>query len=142
AHCPLYGTVLDRDPARDLDYDSLESFFYLENSEEVRAVLAKHPNACLYISGHTHAGWGSPNLVLTEDLGGHPFTYVNLSSPWYTGKHHGIQWILGREKCRFLPDDPDLSVSLAVRVSREQISLRFREHRTGTWLTEWVVPVK
>ncbi len=142
AHCPLYGTVLDRDPERDLDYNSLEPFFYLENSEEVRTVLARHINACLYICGHTHSGWQARNLVLTEELGGHPVTSVNLSSPWYTGKHRGIEWLDNGQACRYCPDDPDLVISLAVRVSREQASLRLRDHRAGNWLAEWIVPVK
>jgi 3',5'-cyclic AMP phosphodiesterase CpdA len=142
AHCPLYGTVLDRDPARDLDYNSLEPFFYLKNSAEVRAVVARHPNACLYISGHTHSGWQAPNLVFTETLGDHPFTHVNLLSPWYTGKHHGIEWLDAGKTCRYRPDEPDLIVSMAVRVSRERINLRLRDHRAGNWLAEWNVPVK
>jgi hypothetical protein len=142
AHCPLYRTVLDRDAARDLDYDSLESFFYLENSAEVRALLARHSNACLYISGHTHSGWQSPNLVVTEELGGHPVTYVNLSSPWYTGKGHGIEWLDDQKSCRYRPDDPESSVSFSVRIFRDGIHLRLRDHRAGNWLTEWIVPVK
>jgi len=142
AHCPLYGTVLDRDPQRDLDYDSLEPFFYLENSEEVRAVLARHANACLYIHGHTHSGWQAPNLVLTEELGEHPVTSVNLSSPWYTGKHHGVQWLDGGRACRYRSDDPDLIVSFAMHISRNQAHLRLRDHQAGNWLAEWTVPVR
>ena len=142
AHCPLYGSVLDRDPARDLDYDSLEPFFYLENSQEVRALLARHPNVCLYFSGHTHSGWQAPNLVMTEELGGHPLTHVNLSSPWYTGKHHGIEWLDGGKACRYRPDDPDAITSLEVRVFRQRVRLRLRDHRARNWLTEWNVPVK
>ena len=121
---------------------SLDSMpVHLENSEEVRTVLARHTNACLYVCGHTHSGWGAPNLVLTEELGGHPLTSVNLLSPWYTGKHRGIEWLDGGKTCRYRPDDPDLSASLAVRVSREQINLRLRDHGTGNWLAEWNVPV-
>ena len=142
AHCPLYGSVLDRDPARDLDYDSLEPFFYLENSQEVRALLARYPNVCLYFSGHTHSGWQAPNLVMTEELGGHPLTHVNLSSPWYTGKHHGIEWLDGGKACRYRPDDPDAITSLEVRVFRRRVRLRLRDHRARNWLAEWNVPVK
>jgi 3',5'-cyclic AMP phosphodiesterase CpdA len=142
AHCPLYNTVLDRDPARDLDYDSLEPFFYLENSEEVRAVLARHANICLYISGHTHSNGQTPNIVLTEKLGEHPVTHVNVLSPWYTGKHHGIEWLNDGQECRYRPDEPDLILSWAVRVSRERVNLRLRDHRAGNWLAEWNVPVR
>lgn len=140
AHCPLYATVLDRDPALDLDYDSQEPFFYLENSEQVRAVLARHRNACMYFSGHTHAGWQSPQLVFTEQLGGRPFTHVNLSSPWYTGKHCGIPWLGDGEFGEYRPDKPDVSASWAVRVTRNQITLRLRDHQARSWLAEWVVP--
>src|SRR5207245_289420 len=101
AHCPLYSTVLDRDPTRNLDYHSLEPFFYLENSAEVRAILARHSNACLYMSGHTHTGWQAPTLVMTENLGGHPVTHVNLSSPWYTGRHHGAEWLENEQRYRY-----------------------------------------
>ncbi|HEY6406175.1 MAG TPA: metallophosphoesterase, partial [Ktedonobacteraceae bacterium] len=66
AHCPLRDTVLDRDPERNLDDDSQDPFFFVENSDEVRSILARHENAKLYISGHTHSGWGSPQLVFTE----------------------------------------------------------------------------
>ena len=69
-HCPLYNTVLDRDPERNLDYHSLDSFFALQNSDEVRAILGKYKQVGLFLSGHTHSGWGAPNLVYTEGLGG------------------------------------------------------------------------
>jgi calcineurin-like phosphoesterase family protein len=142
AHCPLYGTVLDRDEKRDLDYDSLQPYFYLENSEDVRAILARHANACLYICGHTHSGWQAPNLVLTKEQGGHPLTTVNLLSPWYTGKHHGIEWLDNGETCKYCPDEPDIVVSLAVHVYCGRIHLRLRDHRAKNWLAEWTVPTR
>lgn len=140
AHCPLYDTVQDRDPARDLDYDSREPFFYLENSADVRALLARYPHVSLYLSGHTHAGCQSPGLVLTEQVGGHALTFANLSSPWYTGKHKGIEWSDGGKVASYRADEPDMIVSLAVHVRRGQIHLRLRDHRAGRWLAEWVVP--
>ena len=142
AHCPLHGTVLDRDPQRDLDYDSLEPFFYLENSAEVRALLGRHANACIYLCGHTHSGWQAPNLVVTEDLNGHPLTSVNVMSPWYTGKHRGIEWLDNAQTCRYVPDEPDVMVSWAVRVYRDHVHLRLRDHRAGSWLAEWTVPTR
>ena len=142
AHCPLYATVLGRDPGHDLDYHSLEPFFSLKNSDEVRAVLARHTNACLYLSGHTHTGWQAPTLIFTEQLGAHPVTSVNLSSPWYTGRHHGFQWLEKGLRGEYRPDDPDVIASLAVHVSRTQVRLRLRDHRAGDWLAEWAVPTK
>jgi 3',5'-cyclic AMP phosphodiesterase CpdA len=142
AHCPLYNTVLDRDTARDLDYDSLEPFFYLENSTAIREILAGFDRHCFWFSGHTHAGWQSPHLVHSEASGKHTLTSVNLSSPWYTGKHHGIAWSDDRQTCRYRPDEPDAIVSWQVRVIDSQVRLLLRDHRTGSWLREWVIPVQ
>ncbi|HEX7734878.1 MAG TPA: metallophosphoesterase [Ktedonobacteraceae bacterium] len=142
AHCPLYNTVLARDAERSLDYDSLDPFFSVENSVEVRELLARHRNACLYLCGHTHTGWQSPGLVTTERLGEHPVTFVNLSSPWYTGQHHGAQWLDDKQHFTYRADQPDYVASLSVQVAREQIRLRLRDHRAGNWLAEWRVPVK
>ena len=142
AHCPLYNTVLARDPANGLDYDSLEAFFSVGNSAEVRAILARHGNVCLYISGHTHSGWQAPNLVMTEGLGKHQVTHVNLSSPWYTGRHHGAEWLENERRYQYRADSPDCIVSLSVRISRGQIHLRLRDHGAGCWLTEWTIPIR
>ena len=69
-------------------------------------------------------------------------TYVNLSSPWYTGRHHGAEWLEEEQRYRYRADQPDDLTSLAVRVSREKISLRLRDHLAGNWLAEWNVPVR
>ena len=141
AHCPLHNTVLDRDPENNLDDDSLDPFFYVENSDEVRAILARHVNAALYISGHTHSGWGSPNLVLTERLGGHAVTHLNLMSPWYTGRHRGPRLSADRLSLEYYPDDPDVLVSFAVHVYRSQIMIGARDHRARQWLAQWSIPM-
>lgn len=139
AHCPLWNTVLDRDPARNLDDDSLQPFFFVENSEEVRATLARHKNAALYISGHTHSGWGSPQMILTEMLGGHPVTHINVSSPWYTG----FDWppidadVVER---LYQPEVPDPQVTFAFAIYADGAIVRARSHRTREWLAEWRVP--
>ena len=142
AHCPLHGTVLDRDPERNLDDDSLDPFFYVENSHEVRDILARHANAGLYISGHTHSGWGSPNLVFTEILGNHPVTHLNLMSPWYTGRHRGPRWNADRTSLTYLPDDPDMLTSFAVHIYRHQVLIRMRDHRARQWLSQWTIPLR
>ncbi len=141
AHCPLQNTVLDRDPQHNLDDDSQDPFFYVENSDEVRAILARHANATLYISGHTHSGWGSPNLVLTETLGNHPVTHLNLMSPWYTGRHHGPRWSANRLQLEYVPDDPDILASFAVRIYPHHALIRLRDHRARQWLAQWRVPL-
>jgi len=142
AHCPLRNTVLDRDPESNLDDDSQDPFFYVENSEEVRAILARHANAVLYFSGHTHSGWGSPNLVFTEMLGGHPVTNVNLMSPWYTGVHRGPYLNTDRLSLDYHPDDPDVLATFAVQVYVNTAIIRARDHRTRQWLTQWTAPLR
>ncbi len=141
AHCPLYATVLDRDPVQNLDYDSLEPFFYVENSAQVREVLARHANACLYISGHTHTGWQAPQLVFTETLGAHTITHVSLSSPWYTGRGRGFAWAGDHQSGEYRADEPDMIVSLAVHIARNQVHVQLRDHRAASWLAEWKIPV-
>src|SRR6202035_3447559 len=141
AHCPLRNTVLDRDPENNLDDDSLDPFFYVENSDEVRAILARHANAALYISGHTHSGWGSPNLVLTERLGEHAVTHLNLMSPWYTGRHRGPRLSADHLSLEYYPDDPDVLLSFAVHIYRSHMAIGARDHRARLWLAQWNIPL-
>jgi len=138
-HCPLRNTVLDRDPEHHRDYNSLQSFFSPENSEAVRDVLARHRNACLYFSGHTHSGWEAPNLVSTEYLGDHSVTFVNLMSPWYTGRHTGLL-VHEDGSPHYIPDNPDVIPTFAIRIYQQYASIRVRDHRTRRWLKEWKVP--
>jgi len=140
-HCPLYNTVLDRDPERYRDFNSLQNFFSPDNSQEVRAILARHRNAFLYISGHTHSGWEAPNLVVTEELGEHSLTSVNLMSPWYTGTHTGPRLSSDHQSLRYIPDEPNVITSFAVRVYRDHATIRMREHLTRQWLKEWHIPL-
>jgi hypothetical protein len=142
AHCPLRDTVLDRDPERNLDDDSQDLFFYVENSREVRDILARHRNAGLYLSGHTHSGWGSPQLVFTEILGNHAVTHVNLMCPWYTGRHHGPRLSADRLSLEYYPDTPDLLATFGVWIYRHKIMIRLRDHRTQQWLVQWTVPLQ
>ena len=140
-HCPLYNTVLDRDPVRVLDYHSLDPFFSLKNSIDVRTILGKYEHVGLFLSGHTHSGWGAPHLVKTEKLNGHPVTFVNLMSPWYTGFHKGATLNEDGTIFEFDPDDPDLIVSFAFHIYRDQALIRLRDHKSRNWLAEWNVPL-
>ena len=141
AHCPLYNTVLDRDPVSHLDDNSLVPYFFVTNSQEVRAILARHTNAALYISGHTHSGWGSPQLILREDLGTNVFTDVNVMSPWYTG-FTGPQFNVEQEKLEFVPDSPDVQVTFSFRVYPQYILVRARDHQSCSWLAQWEIPLE
>jgi hypothetical protein len=140
-HCPLYGTVGDRDPERLLDFNSFQNFFSLENSQEVRDILARHRNASLFISGHTHSGWEAPDLVLTEQLGDHPVTFINLMSPWYTGlQGTGPDLSPDLTTISYTADDPDVIPTFSIHVTPQQATIRVREHRTRRWLKQWSVP--
>jgi hypothetical protein len=141
AHCPLRDTVLDRDPARNLDDDSQDPFFHVENSQDVRHILGQHPNAGLYFSGHTHSGWGSPQLVFTETIGAHPVTHVNLMCPWFTGRHHGPRLSADRSTLEYHSDTPDVLATFAVHIYPHQALIRVRDHRAQQWLAQWTIPL-
>lgn len=140
-HCPLYNTVLDRDPVKVLDYHSLDPFFSLKNSMDVRTILGKYKQVGLFLSGHTHSGWGAPNLVKTEELNGHPVTFVNLMSPWYTGYHKGATLNEDGTIFEFDPDESDLIVSFAFHVYRDLALVRLRDHRSRSWMARWNIPL-
>ncbi|QBD79941.1 hypothetical protein EPA93_29745 [Ktedonosporobacter rubrisoli] len=142
AHCPLQDTVLDRDPARNLDDDSQDTFFFVNNSAEVRAILAKHANVTLYISGHTHSGWNSPQLLFTEDLGKHTITHLNLMSPWYTGRHAGARRDPETNELIYVPDKPDTLITFALSIYADKALIRARDHRAHQWLTNWEIPLR
>lgn len=141
AHCPLYNTVLDRDAQRRRDYHSLLPFFYVHNSEEVRALLSQHSNGCLYISGHTHSGWQAPNLVLTERTGRSPVTSVNLMSSWFTGFEKEPGRNEAHTAFEFYVDEPDLVISFAFHIYRDKAIVRLRDHREQRWMAQWDVPL-
>ena len=141
AHCPLYNTVLDRDAEQKRDYHSLLPFFSIANSDEVRAILAKHRNGCLYISGHTHSGWQAPNLIYTEQTGHAPLTSINLMSPWFTGYEKEPGRIAESNEYEFYIDEPDLVVSFAFQVYRNFVTVRLRNHRESLWMAQWQVPL-
>ena len=139
-HCPLYNTVLDRDAMKNLDYHSLDPFFALKNSADVRTILGKYRQVGLFLSGHTHSGWSAPHLVYTEDVNGHPVTSVNLMSPWYTGFHKGATLSEDGTLFEYIPDDPDFIVSFAFHIYRDRAWIRLRDHRSHAWLAQWNVP--
>jgi hypothetical protein len=136
-HCPLRDTVLARDPTGDSDFTSARVFFSPENSQEIRAILARHDNACLFISGHTHSGWEAPNLVKTEQAGNHPITYVNLMSPWYTGAHVGPKLSRDGQSFRYIADNPEVIPSFAIHIDNNQATIRVRDHLSRRWLRTW-----
>lgn len=134
-HSPLHNTVLSREMEK--DFNSLQHFFAPENSQAIRDILARHQQSCLFISGHTHSGWGSPNLLKTELLGGHPVTFLNLMSPWYTGRLG-----TGLYGGNYVSDEPNVIPSFCIRLDGKQATIRLRDHLSKSWLQEWTVPTE
>lgn len=143
-HSPLRNTVLPRRSQTDLarDYNSTQSFFSPENSQDVRDILASHDRDCLFINGHTHTGWEAPGIVTTEPLGQKNVTYINLMSPWYTGNHGATRLDKERQRLTYTSDDPDVVVSFAFHLHAGVAHIRARDHRSRSWLKEWSVPFK
>lgn len=139
-HCPLRGTVQDRNPKEQRDFNSEQNFFSPENSDEVRAILRKHGNVRLFLSGHTHSGWEAPNLVVTEHPRKNPVTFVNLMSPWFTGRNTGPKLSADLSSFQYIADSPNVVASFSFRLYPDYASIRVREHTTRTWLKEWEIP--
>ncbi|GCE18533.1 metallophosphoesterase family protein [Dictyobacter kobayashii] len=139
-HCPLHNTVQDRDIEQHRDYNSLQHFFAPENSAAIRAILARQQSSSLFISGHTHSGWEAPNLVVSEQLGEHTVTFINLMSPWYTGTHTGPRLSDDQQSVRYIPDNPNIVPSFSFQLFSDYALIRVREHLSRSWLKEWRVP--
>jgi Calcineurin-like phosphoesterase len=114
-HWPLYRTVLG-DPRL---FTSAMRSFHAKPDDDIRALLARHPNAKAWLSGHTHSPITAPGLITRARLPrGHSILAVNLSALVAVGKT--------RE-----PNDPLCSLYLMHRPGK--IELRFRDHRAGAW---------
>lgn len=124
-HAPPFGTV-GGDVAH--HYVSTDEGFGLLETDEVAEVLARHPNAKAWISGHTHSPVGVPGMVMDWGVGGRSVVAVNASCVFYTGR-------LSDESTR--PDAP--LVTLFVTYGPDAIGVRFRDHWAGRWLDEAAV---
>ena len=115
-HWPLRRTVLGN--SRKLFTSAMLSF-YVKPDGAIRALLARHPNATAWLSGHTHSPLHAPGLVTRAPLaGGRSILSVNFSS------------LVGVGKVRE-PKDPLCSAYLTHRPS--SIEVRFRDHRARAW---------
>jgi len=85
----------------------------------LRQILAAHPNAVAWISGHTHSPISTPGLVTTVDLGSHRIAAVNASGLWYTGRSIEAH-------------DPLCGLLLSV-LDEHTFEVRFRDHGAGVW---------
>ena len=115
-HWPLFRTVMG-DPKR--HFTSAMSAFHATPDERIRAVLARHPNAKLWLSGHTHSPLSAPGLIRRAKLAPQrSILAINGSALVGVGKRRD-------------PRDPLCSLFLTHRPGR--IEVRCRDHRAGTW---------
>jgi 3',5'-cyclic AMP phosphodiesterase CpdA len=115
-HWPLFKTVMGN-PKR--HFTSAMAAFHAKPDERIRALLARHPNAKLWLSGHTHSPLSAPGLIRRTKLAPkRSIVTINASALVGVGK---------RRQAR----DPLCSVFLTHR--RDRIEVRFRDHRAGAW---------
>jgi 3',5'-cyclic AMP phosphodiesterase CpdA len=116
-HWPLRRTVLGN-PRR--HYTSKMLFFHVKPDRVIRALLARHPNATAWLSGHTHSPLHVPGVVTRAPLtGGRSILSINFSA------------LVGIGKVRE-PKDALCSPYLTHRPG--SVEVRFRDHRRGAWV--------
>jgi 3',5'-cyclic AMP phosphodiesterase CpdA len=115
-HWPLFRTVMGN-PKR--HYTSAMSAFHAKPDDRIRAVLARHPNAKLWLSGHTHSPLSAPGLIKRAKLADkRSIVAINGSALVGVGK---------RREAR----DPLCSLFLTHLPGR--VEVRCRDHRAGAW---------
>jgi len=115
-HWPLFRTVMG-DPR--LHFTSAMAAFHAKPDERIRELLRRHPNAKLWLSGHTHSPLSAPGLIKREQLGPmRSILAINTSALVGVGKRRN-------------PRAPLCSLYLTHRPGR--IEIRARDHRNGEW---------
>jgi calcineurin-like phosphoesterase family protein len=115
-HWPLLGTVMG-DPRR--HFTSAMDAFHAKPDPDIRKLLARHPNAKVWISGHTHSPLSAPGLIRRTRLAPRrSIVTVNASALVGTGKRRN-------------PRAPLCSLYLTHRPGF--LEVRSRDHRAGTW---------
>ena len=115
-HWPLLCTVMG-DPR--LHFTSAMSAFHAKPDEDIRELLRGHPNAKLWISGHTHSPLSAPGLIKRARLGPRrSIVAINTSALVGIGKRRN-------------PRAPLCSLYLTHRPGG--IEIRARDHRNGLW---------
>jgi hypothetical protein len=115
-HWPLFRTVMG-DPRR--HYTSAMAAFHAKPDGRIRDLLGRHPNAKLWLSGHTHSPLSAPGFIKRARLG--PKRSIVAMS---TSALVGIGW-------RNNPRAPLCSLFLTHRPGG--IEVRCRDHRAGEW---------
>lgn len=115
-HWPLLRTVMG-DPR--LHFTSAMEAFHAKPDAEIRALLARHPNARLWLSGHTHSPLSAPGLIKRTRLAPRrSIVAINASALVGIGKRRD-------------PRAPLCSLYLTQQPGC--IEVRCRDHRAGAW---------
>jgi 3',5'-cyclic AMP phosphodiesterase CpdA len=115
-HWPLFRTVMG-DPR--LHFTSAMDAFHVKPDRTIRALLGRHPNARLWLSGHTHSPLSAPGLIKRVRVG-RDRTIVSINASALVG--------IGKRRD---PRAPLCSLYLTKR--RGRIEVRCRDHRAGRW---------
>ncbi len=115
-HWPLFRTVMG-DPR--LHFTSAMAAFHAKPDECIRDLLRGHPNAKLWLSGHTHSPLSAPGLIKRARLGPkRSIVTLNASALVGTGRRRN-------------PRAPLCSLYVTHHPGR--IEIRARDHRAGEW---------
>jgi 3',5'-cyclic AMP phosphodiesterase CpdA len=115
-HWPLFHTVMGN-PKR--HYTSAMSAFHAKPDDRIRAVLARHTNAKLWLSGHTHSPLSAPGLIKRAKLA-HKRSIVAINASALVG--------VGKRR-----EARDPLCSLFITHLPDRVELRCRDHRAGAW---------
>jgi hypothetical protein len=115
-HWPLFRTVMG-DPR--LHFTSEMAAFHAKPDRRIRELLARHRNARIWLSGHTHSPLSAPGLIKRVRLArDRTIVAINTSALVGIGKRRD-------------PRAPLCSLFLTHR--RDRIQVRCRDHRAGRW---------
>ena len=115
-HYPLFRTVMG-DPRR--HFTSAMAAFHAKPDGRIRELLARHRNAKVWLSGHTHSPLSAPGFVKRVRLArGRSILAISTSALFGLGR-------------RPSPRAPLCSLYLTHRPGR--LEIRARDHRAGAW---------
>jgi hypothetical protein len=115
-HFPLFRTVMG-DPR--LHCTSVMDAFHAKPDREIRGLLARHRNAKLWLSGHTHSPLSAPGLIKRTRLSRRR-TIVAINTSALVG--------IGRRRNPRAP-----LCSLYLTPGRDRLEIRARDHCAGSW---------
>ena len=119
-HSPLYDTVTAGGPV-----NSLSPSFFAHPDAAIRAILNSHPNAYLWVSGHTHTPISDPRILTMVDVGDRAIVHLNCSA---------IGYVYG------LTVGTSPLISPVVTFDAARVTVRWRDHAAGAWLSELNLP--